>query len=175
MAGFGACGFHTGAVGGGLSGVLRRSRAGRRRPGTGPPATFVAPLGPDPAAITAEAATAAVAGRRDELDRLVGDRKLIVRVDRVELSKNILRGFWAFEELLETRPEWRDAGGLPGPGLPLAGGLAEYLAYRTEVEHTVEPGSTRPGAPPTGPRSSSTWPTTGTARWPPFAATTSCW
>ena len=38
---------------------------------------------------------------------LVGGRKLVVRVDRVELSKNILRGFWAFEELLETRPEWR--------------------------------------------------------------------
>ena len=30
-----------------------------------------------------------------------------MRVDRIELSKNLLRGFLAFDDLLETRPEWR--------------------------------------------------------------------
>lgn len=33
--------------------------------------------------------------------------RLIVRTDRVEPSKNILRGFSAYRELLEAHPEWR--------------------------------------------------------------------
>ena len=113
------------------------------------------------------------AGR--ELDRLVGGRKLIVRVDRVELSKNILRGFWAFDELLETHPEWRGQVVLLALAYPSREGLAEYLAYRTEVEHTVERINETWGTADVDARSSSTWPTTGTARWPPSAATTSCW
>ncbi|WP_328926342.1 trehalose-6-phosphate synthase [Streptomyces sp. NBC_00190] len=37
----------------------------------------------------------------------VGDLKTIVRVDRTELSKNIVRGLLAYRELLTTHPEWR--------------------------------------------------------------------
>ncbi|WP_405979469.1 trehalose-6-phosphate synthase [Streptomyces sp. NBC_00158] len=44
-----------------------------------------------------------LAGLRAE----VGDRRTIVRVDRTELSKNILRGLLAYRELLTTHPEWR--------------------------------------------------------------------
>jgi trehalose 6-phosphate synthase len=36
-----------------------------------------------------------------------GDRKLLLRVDRAELSKNILRGFAAYEAFLRDRPDWR--------------------------------------------------------------------
>ncbi len=32
---------------------------------------------------------------------------LIYRVDRIDLSKNITRGFYAYERLLEAHPEWR--------------------------------------------------------------------
>ncbi len=35
-----------------------------------------------------------------------GDRRLIVRIDRTEPSKNIVRGFNAYEELLEQHPEY---------------------------------------------------------------------
>ncbi|MET7904470.1 trehalose-6-phosphate synthase [Streptomyces sp. NPDC005336] len=35
-------------------------------------------------------------------------RKSIVRVDRTELSKNIVRGLLAYRRLLETHPEWRE-------------------------------------------------------------------
>ncbi|MGD2143352.1 MAG: trehalose-6-phosphate synthase [Anaerolineae bacterium] len=48
-----------------------------------------------------------VAEYRSEIQGLVGDRKLILRVDRIEPSKNIVRGFWAFNELLELHPEHR--------------------------------------------------------------------
>ncbi len=42
-----------------------------------------------------------------EIQDIVGDRKLILRIDRVEPSKNMVRGFLAFEELLELHPEHR--------------------------------------------------------------------
>jgi trehalose 6-phosphate synthase len=35
------------------------------------------------------------------------ERKLIVRIDRTELSKNIIRGLAAYRELLTRHPEWR--------------------------------------------------------------------
>lgn len=45
------------------------------------------------------------AHRRRLLERY-GDRALIVRVDRTEPSKNILRGLLAYREFLQARPEW---------------------------------------------------------------------
>ena len=152
LAGFGACGFHTTR----WEGALRAAFADPELAtfaGTGePPATFVAPLGPDVAAITEEAASPAVTAAREELDRVVGDRRLIVRVDRVELSKNILRGFGAFEELLETRPPWRGRVVMLALAYPSREGLADYLSYRSEVEHTAE-------------RINDAW---GTADWTPI-------
>ncbi|MBT2478094.1 trehalose-6-phosphate synthase [Streptomyces sp. ISL-94] len=41
-----------------------------------------------------------------ELRAEVGDCKTIVRVDRTELSKNVLRGLLAYRELLTVHPEW---------------------------------------------------------------------
>jgi trehalose 6-phosphate synthase len=38
-------------------------------------------------------------------DELSAGRRLLLRVDRIDLSKNPLRGFLAFEELLSRRPE----------------------------------------------------------------------
>ena len=52
-----------------------------------------------PATTTARAAAA--------LAEVVGDRLVIVRSDRIELSKNIVRGFLAFDRLLEARPGLR--------------------------------------------------------------------
>ncbi|HEY2296918.1 MAG TPA: trehalose-6-phosphate synthase [Jatrophihabitans sp.] len=40
------------------------------------------------------------------LDDVVGDRKLIGRVDRTELSKNVWRGLLSYRELLRKHPEW---------------------------------------------------------------------
>ena len=59
----------------------------------------VTPLAADPADLALAATTLECAGRHEELAALVGDRKLLVRVDRMELSKNVLRGFHAFDDL----------------------------------------------------------------------------
>jgi trehalose 6-phosphate synthase len=44
---------------------------------------------------------------RTQIDKIRGDGKLLLRVDRLEPSKNILRGFLALELLLQKYPDWR--------------------------------------------------------------------
>jgi trehalose 6-phosphate synthase len=68
------------------------------------------PISIDPDALTTFARGPEVARRRRELSARLeraGRPKLIVRVDRLEPSKNVLRGFLAFEALLKRRPDLR--------------------------------------------------------------------
>ena len=67
----------------------------------------VHPLGVDASALRERARTGDVQAHAGMLRRAAGDRKLIVRVDRTELSKNIVRGLAAYRELLAARPQWR--------------------------------------------------------------------
>jgi trehalose 6-phosphate synthase len=99
------------------------------------PTTFVSPLGPDAEALAAAAASDAVAAELAWVDEVAGGRRLILRVDRLELSKNLLRGFHAFDDLLATHPEWRGRVVFCALVYPSREGLPEYLAYRNEVEH----------------------------------------
>ena len=99
--------------------------------------TFVSPAAVEPAEITSVAGSAACADALAELEHRVGDRLLVVRVDRIELSKNLLRGFHAFDELLETRPEWRERVVFGAFVYPSREGLPEYLAYRQETEGLI--------------------------------------
>ncbi len=50
---------------------------------------------------------------RETLTEWVGDGSLILRVDRLEPSKNILRGFMAYALFLRRNPEWIGQGALP--------------------------------------------------------------
>ncbi|MFJ9949087.1 trehalose-6-phosphate synthase [Kitasatospora sp. NPDC091207] len=68
------------------------------------------------------------------LREAVGGRRTVVRVDRTELSKNIVRGFQAYRHLLRTRPEWRDNVVHIAFAYPSRTDLAEYRAYTAEVE-----------------------------------------
>lgn len=67
----------------------------------------VYPLGVDADELRALAHRPEVDQKLAELRAQVGDRRTIVRVDRTELSKNILRGLLAYRELLTVHPEWR--------------------------------------------------------------------
>jgi trehalose 6-phosphate synthase len=73
----------------------------------------------------------AAAGRR--LDRWRRGRALVVRADRAELSKNIVRGFLAFERFLERRPDMRGAVVFLALLTPSRQGVPEYAAYLREV------------------------------------------
>jgi trehalose 6-phosphate synthase len=68
---------------------------------------------------------------------MLGDRRLIARVDRIELSKNLLRGFHAFDDMLTRHPDLRERVVFGAFCYPSREGLAEYLAYRQEVEWLV--------------------------------------
>ncbi|MDQ6797861.1 MAG: trehalose-6-phosphate synthase, partial [Actinomycetota bacterium] len=98
------------------------------------PATFVSPMTPDPDDIGGVAASGACEAEVADLNGSLGDRKLIVRVDRIELSKNLLRGFLAYDDLLRTHPEWRGNVVFAALIYPSREGLPEYLSYRQEVE-----------------------------------------
>lgn len=130
MAEHDACGFHSARWSASFIDACREN-LGRL------PKTFVAPLASDVDDLHASAATEASRAAFHELDALVGDRRLIVRVDRIELSKNLIRGFNAFDDLLERHPRWRGQVVFGAFCYPSREGLPEYLAYRQEVEWVV--------------------------------------
>ncbi|MFC9856840.1 MULTISPECIES: alpha,alpha-trehalose-phosphate synthase (UDP-forming) [unclassified Streptomyces] len=63
-----------------------------------------------------------------------GDRRTIVRVDRTELSKNIVRGLHAYRALLDTRPEWRERVVHVAFAYPSRQDLAVYREYTAAVQ-----------------------------------------
>jgi trehalose 6-phosphate synthase len=66
------------------------------------------PLGVDAGELTKRAWRRDVEAELRVLHETVGDRRLIGRVDRTELSKNVWRGMLAYRELLRTHPEWHN-------------------------------------------------------------------
>ncbi|WP_189295058.1 alpha,alpha-trehalose-phosphate synthase (UDP-forming) [Streptomyces cinerochromogenes] len=65
-------------------------------------------------------------------------RKTIVRVDRTELSKNIVRGLLAYEQLLEDHPEWREKVVHVAFAYPSRQDLAVYRDYTAEVRRVAD-------------------------------------
>ncbi len=66
------------------------------------------------------------------------DRKAIVRVDRTELSKNIVRGLFAYDRLLEGHPEWRGRVVHVAFAYPSRYDLAVYRDYTDTVQRVAE-------------------------------------
>jgi trehalose 6-phosphate synthase len=66
------------------------------------------PISIDHDALERVAGRTEVSEHRAHLRELAGDRKLLVRVDRVEPSKNIIRGLLSYEHFLRLHPEWHD-------------------------------------------------------------------
>ncbi len=98
---------------------------------------FSAPLGIDREALDAVASSDAVRAEAAALDELVGDRTLILRSDRIDPSKNIVRGFHAYDTLLHDHPQWRGRVVFVAMLNASRQGLVEYLAYQQEVEEAA--------------------------------------
>jgi len=96
------------------------------------------PIAIDAPALRRLAGTPGVRRVRRELARWRGDAKMILRVDRTELSKNILRGFLAYETLLHEHPSLR--GGVRFLALlnPSRRGIPEYRSYTRECLRAAE-------------------------------------
>jgi trehalose 6-phosphate synthase len=89
----------------------------------------VHPLGVDAPALRERGQAGDVQAHISTLRAAAGGRKLIIRVDRTELSKNIVRGLAAYRELLATRPQWRGRVVHLAFAYPSRSALAEYRAY----------------------------------------------
>jgi trehalose 6-phosphate synthase len=99
--------------------------------------TFVAPLAPDADELAEVAARPETKAAADELEGVIGDRLMLLRVDRVEPSKNIVRGFSAYDLMLEQHPELHQRVVFVARANPSRESLSEYLGYRNEVEQAV--------------------------------------
>jgi trehalose 6-phosphate synthase len=96
--------------------------------------TFVSPLTPDSDHLVERAASQECMAAGERLEELLGGRRMVLRVDRIEPAKNLLRGFWAFDEMLRMRPELRGEVVLLALAYASRSTLPEYLAYGAEVE-----------------------------------------
>jgi trehalose 6-phosphate synthase len=96
--------------------------------------TRVHALGADADDLLARAAQADVEARRGVLQEIVGGRKLILRIDRTELSKNIVRGLAAYRELLRDHPEWHGRVVHLAFAYPSRHDLPEYREYTAAVQ-----------------------------------------
>ncbi len=104
------------------------------------------PLPIDSSAIQAVAARPRVSEFESELLRRRRDH-LILRVDRADLSKNVLRGFSAFDTFLEQHPEFREKVTFIAQLMPSRTDVPEYAEYLERIEAVVAVVNHRHGSP----------------------------
>jgi trehalose 6-phosphate synthase len=114
--------------------------------GVAPPATFVDPIGIDAAEFDALAESDAVL---EEEARIAATRPefLVLRVDRTDPSKNIVRGFRAFALLLERHPELVGRVGMLALLDPSRQHVSVYAEYRAAAEREARVVNERFGRP----------------------------
>ena len=95
------------------------------------------PISIDVENIRNQSTSANVSEHYKEIQRFVGNRQLLLRIDRIEPSKNIVRGFLAFEELLEHFPEHRGKVKFLAILVPSRMDVNEYQDYLDEIMAVV--------------------------------------
>src|SRR5665647_1450855 len=70
---------------------------------------------------------------------------LLLRVDRLDLSKNVIRGFVAFDRFLDLHPEFKDRITFLALLQPSREDVEEYVVYRERVTAAVEQINTKHG------------------------------
>lgn len=93
-------------------------------------------LGVDAESLRDRAAQADVQTRVARLRETLGDCRVIVRIDRTELSKNIVRGLEAYRTLLRRHPEWQGHVLHLAFAYPSRHDLPEYREYTAAVQRT---------------------------------------
>ncbi|MDT4920916.1 MAG: trehalose 6-phosphate synthase [Pseudonocardiales bacterium] len=128
MLGADLLGFHT-ARWAELFRETARTLAGRE-----PSGVQVFPLGTDADAMRKLGGRRNVDSELKVLNELVGERAVIGRVDRTELSKNVWRGLLSYRELLRTHPEWHDRVVHVVYNNPSREDLPAYREYTARIE-----------------------------------------
>ncbi len=104
------------------------------------------PLPIDPEAVKGVAARPRTRQLEGELLRRRRDY-MILRVDRADLSKNVLRGFSAFDVFLEQHPEFRERITFIAQLMPSRTDIPEYAEYLERIEAVVAVVNHRHGTP----------------------------
>ncbi len=91
------------------------------------------PISIDVGALKRVARRVEVQRLRKEFEESLGARQLILRIERIEPSKNIVRGFQAYEEMLITFPELQGKVFFLAILVPSRMDLGEYRDYLGEV------------------------------------------
>ncbi len=102
------------------------------------------PLSVDLPHLQTEATRDLVVAQRDEISRR-RCRHLVVRVDRSDPSKNIVRGFLAYDLLLETHPELRGEVTFLALIPPSRQDVPQYARYLLEIRETADAVNARHG------------------------------
>src|SRR3954453_14582549 len=93
--------------------------------------------------------TATSDGVREHEEELLRRRRehLVLRVDRADLSKNVLRGFSGFDLFLEQHPEFREKVTFIAQLMPSRTDVPEYAEYLERIEALVAVVNHRHGTP----------------------------
>jgi len=102
------------------------------------------PVSIDPSALRAAAESQRAAAAESDLLARRRDH-LIVRVDRLDPSKNVIRGFVALGRFLELHPEFRERFTFLALLQPSREDVEEYVLYRERVERVVADINTQHG------------------------------
>ena len=94
------------------------------------------PISIDPDALERRAASEEVCKVEEDLSSRRRDH-LILRVDRADLSKNIVRGFKAYDVMLDDHPEVRERVTFLALIQPSRGDVEEYAAYLEQIKRVV--------------------------------------
>ena len=70
---------------------------------------------------------------QQEIADMIGGNQLVLRIDRIEPSKNIVRGFKAFEEMLDLYPEHHEKVSFLALLVPSRLDVEEYQTYLDEL------------------------------------------
>ncbi|MEE8408827.1 MAG: bifunctional alpha,alpha-trehalose-phosphate synthase (UDP-forming)/trehalose-phosphatase [Myxococcota bacterium] len=97
----------------------------------------VFPLGVDAAGLHEIACRPAVDRHLELLRQQVGDRKVILGVDRMDYTKGLPSRLRAFQRLLETRRKWREKAVLWQLAVPSRSSIGMYKSLKEEVDRLV--------------------------------------
>ena len=95
------------------------------------------PMGIDFQKFYDAASSMAVQIAKEELQRSLGDSKIVLSVDRQDYSKGILHRLQGFEAMLESNPEWCGKVTLIMLVVPSRIGIADYEGMKKQIEELV--------------------------------------
>ncbi len=96
------------------------------------------PISIDIETLTKQGQDPNVIAKEAEVDEMMGNCKLIYRTDRTDLSKNIIRGFQAYDIFLEKYPEWREKVKFVTTLMPSRQDIKIYREYTDNIQEIVK-------------------------------------